>query len=238
MLQSVTRRSVLGAAAMGAVGMAMPLRAQSALPVPTGPMLLTRSLERSLRDGKSIRVVRNWLVAFEQMAERIAVKGSQRGVSVDAPGKLAAFIELEERRDTNAMFPIILSASGLIVNAGSGDDAALIADAVKAGEQAIENAAKSAGEKLSAKAGLMRLQQASETYLSTLPGDLFFPSGKEVRQEQEISLGEGVDGHFSLSYLARPGDTYPWLATAERQVTTVISGNRRISREIWGMAPA
>ncbi len=233
-----SRRKALGAAALGLAGLAVPVWAKTRLAIPPHPMRLKRRLERPLRDGKFITVNRAWIVSFERFNDRIAITGRQESVLVDAPSKLAEFARLEEQRNTDKMFPIILAGNGSIVSAGRGDDTALVEDAYAAGQRAIDLASISDEHKRDAQTGLKQIRQAGDGFLATLPKDLFFPTQNEIRHNQEFALNEGVRGTLELVYRATHGDSFAWLAKAEREVITTIGPSRRISREIWSLTPA
>ncbi|WFL78624.1 hypothetical protein P7228_06055 [Altererythrobacter arenosus] len=171
------------------------------------------------------------------MPERIAITGRQIAVAVAAPPQLAALAAIEERRDTHGLFPILLGKDGRIVSVGSSEDAATVASAIAAGQAAIERALPGGPESADAVSGLMQIRSAGEGFLAALPEDLFYPAGEEFHRSQQVELEDGTSANFELLYRASPCADFPWLSEAEREVTTILGEDRRISRESWILEP-
>ena len=105
-MRGAARRAVwlAGAAAImpvGAAGAAEP-PAQAEQPAafvpPDAPMVLTRSLRRSLPGGAEIRTSRSYSIRFVREADGYRVEGALIDVAVDAPPALAALATLERAR--------------------------------------------------------------------------------------------------------------------------------------------
>lgn len=239
-----TRRTLLaGLVAAGtAGGLALPamLRAAGApLRLPAGPMRLERVLVRELGGGAAITVRRGWEVRFERQARGIIVTGRQISASVDAPPSLADLARIEEQRQTQAMFPIMLSEAGLVMAAGGGpaapDD---MASALRAAEQMIAKRPQSEERRENLRRYLAEIHRAGSGQFESLPADLFYPAGTPLRRTEAVALPGGLAGEFELVWDARPVSGEGWLATGERLVITRIEGLERRSRESWTLAPA
>ncbi len=236
-MDGISRRDVILGSAGLAACLASPAAAAPGVPLPEGPMLLSREIRRELSDGKAIVVRRSWLVRFVPNGRGIAVEGKQASASVDAPEKLRPLAELEEQRDTNGMFPILLSADGRIVGAGSGQDADDIAKAVRIAEGLIAKSNRTPTQKSEAVQYLGAIQAAGGSLLETLPPDLFYPSGREMRQHRDIALPDGATGEIELVYASSSLAGESWLERASRDIVTRLGNSERVSSEIWRMVP-
>ena len=216
------------------------LASEAGLPLPAGTMRLTRELVRELGDGAAITVRRAWAIGFVRQGRGIAVSGRQLSASVDAPPSLAGLARIEEQRDTAAMFPIILSAAGRIVAAGSDGEADDddFAPALRAAEQIIASRPQSEDRRASLRRYLAEIHRAGSGQFDTLPADLFYPLGTPLRREETLTLPDGLEGAFTLVWNARAVPGSGWLAEGEREIVTRIEGLERRSREIWTMTPA
>ena len=238
-----TRRTLLaGIVAAGTVGgLALPamLRAAGApLRLPAGPMRLERVLVRELGGGATITVRRGWEVRFEQQARGIIVTGRQISASVDAPPSLADLARIEEQRGTQAMFPIMLSDTGLVLAAGGGPAAAIdMAAALRAAEQMIAKRPQSEERRENLRRYLAEIHRAGSGEFDSLPADLFYPAGTPLRRVEAVALPGGLAGEFELVWDARAVPGEGWLASGERLVITRIEGLERRSREGWTLAP-
>jgi len=241
-----TRRTLLagliGVWVAGALAGPARLRAASlapALPLPEGTMRLERVLLRELGGGAAIAVRRGWDIAFARSARGVVISGSQIAVSVEAPPNLAELARIEEQRDTQAMFPILLSDTGLILASGSAPIAPTdIASALQAAERLIAERPQSEERRANVRRYLAEIHRAGSGQFEALPPDLFYPSGTPLRRIETVALPGGLTGTFELSWDARPAAKGGWLAAGERQIVTRIEGQERRSREVWTLAPA
>lgn len=241
-----TRRTLLAALlGLGAVGgprgLIAPLLAAPDLPLrlPDTPLRLDRVLQRGIGEAAAITVRRSWDVRFERQGRGIITTGVQITAEVSAPPHLAALARIEQQRDTNGMFPLILAEDGLILTPGStpvSSDA--IADALRAAETLIARQPVPADERERYRLYLAQVHQAGATVLDTLPSDLLFPAGAPVEHSETIALPDGLSGQFSLSYSAQPQADAPWLQRAERRVVTEITGLTRSASEVWTLGPS
>lgn len=212
------------------------LSAEETLALPSGDMVLTRVLERSLADGKSIIVERQWIIRFDRTETGIAILGRQLSARVDAPPSLRQLAELEERRSTNAMFPILLDAQGRIVSAGRPADGDLRQAAYVTATETLASTLDDAARLADARAGLASVQKSSENWLTQIPQDLFYPAAQGSHMAKDLALDGGLKGSFKLDYDAKASESGAWLSKAERQVTTEIGGQRKVSRESWTLS--
>ena len=224
--------------AAGLAAMAMPLRAQAQLRLPEGPLTLTRELTRDLRDGKRIRVTRQWAVTFQRNARSIKVSGYQTSVRVDAPDRLRRLAQIEEERDASGLFPIILSENGTIMMGGRKDDDSSLAKAVETASAMIAGSNRSAPDKAAAQQHLGTMQRASQPILDTMPKDLFFPQNAPIHDVRPVSLPDGGTGEFELTFSARAAEGGAWLSRAERRITTRLGADERHSTEVWTLQPS
>lgn len=209
----------------------------SQLSIPDGPMRLTRRLERGLRGGASIVVVRDWSVSFRRQGRGIAIVGSQLSASVDAPEKLAPIAKIEETRSTAGMWPILLAGDGRIVAAGKHTEDVDVAAAVREAEAMF--ARRKSSENVTAERAfyLAQLQQASHALIDQLPADLFFPTGGRWETVQPVELPNGLVGEFELVYTSQRAPGSSWLAFASRRVVTRVGGDQRRSLDEWRLEP-
>jgi hypothetical protein len=114
----MTARAFLlaGIAAIAPAAMAQPVPAASssvtAFTPPEGPVLISRTVVRSLFDGKEVRATRRYLVWFRPDPAGWRLEGELREVIVDVPPSLEQFAGLERNRVEPGFFPILLDAAG------------------------------------------------------------------------------------------------------------------------------
>jgi hypothetical protein len=233
-----TRRTMLAAllglsAACGLTGLAAPLRA-APLRLPDTPLRLERRLARALGETATLVVERSWEVRFARQGRGIIVTGTQIAASVDAPPNLAELARIEQQRDTSAMFPLMLTDSGLIMGSPGADlrDADLAA-ALRAAEALIAQQPAPADARARNLQYLALLHRAGAGAFDTLPADLLFPVNTPVERAETITLPDGLIGSYALAYHARTQSDASWLDQAERRVMTRIDGLERRSTERW-----
>lgn len=241
-MAGTTRRQLLAGltGAGAALALPAPLRAlaAAALPLPEGPMRLTRELVRELGDGAAITVRRGWDIGFARQARGIVVSGTQVSVAVDAPPSLAQLARIEEQRDTGGMFPIMLADTGLILASGNAAAPAQdIAAALRAAEKLIAARTDNGAERNALRRYLGEIHRAGSGQFDSLPPDLFFPATIPQRRVETVSLPGGLSGEFTLSWEARTAPGAGWMAECEREIVTRIDTLERRSREVWTMGP-
>lgn len=238
-MAGTTRRRLLTGliAAGGIMAFVPPLRAMAnaPLPLPGGPLRLTRELVRELGDGTAITVRRGWNVTFARQGRGMMLAGTQVSASVDAPPSLADLARIEQQRSTAAMFPVMLSETGRVVATGSAP--ADLSEALRTAEKMIAARPQSEGQRDKLRRYLADIHRAGTGQFETLPADLFAPAGTPLRRVEPVSLPGGMTGAFELVWDARANPDTGWLVTGERQIITRIAELERRSREVWTLGP-
>jgi hypothetical protein len=205
---------------------------------PESPQVLTRTVWRSLADGKQIMIRRRYAVQFTRLGEGFLLDGKLLDAAVEAPPMLAAMAELERKRGDDGLFPLQLDAAGRIL-----DDARPL----RVASGLRDNARERAQGLLAATPLASSLQQESGAFLNQLsaqgvptawPADLFNPASGERSERRRIALPGGQEGevHVSVKVIGAQPEGLP--RSVERTVTTVLAGTARTSREQWTLAPA
>ena len=206
---------------------------------PSEPMVLTRTLVRTLRDGKEIVVRRSYAVRFTANGDGYLLEGHQIEASVDAPAKLASLADIERSRIDEDMFPIRLDAAGQIAapQHKPGLKSPAHDAAVRQSHRLVDQSKLSPALKQEAHQQVTQLGAASADG-EDWPADLFSPLATDRTQRQRFALPDGgVDEvEVSIRIVGKADSGIP--ARVERTVTTVISGDSRISREVWTLGPA
>lgn len=208
------------------------------LALPQGPMIFTRVLTRELHDGKQVIVTRKWRIEFAQLEIGFEIIGKQVFVKVDAPERVRAIAQIEEKRPTDEMFPIVLNDEGAIERIGEIDNSASIQAAADKARQVISALSRSEDEKAQMREVIMRLEHAKEDILGSMPSDLFFPHRLQFSESKQLSLPDGSLGKFTVSYHAIVSLAGPWLQHARRHIKTQIGENCRNSYEVWTLEKA
>ena len=223
---------MLAQGAFGAPAFAMP-----PLLAPSGPQVLSRRLERSLRGDARLVIERRWRIAFSPQGRRIAITGTQIAAEVEAPEVLAPMAAIERNRPTDTMWPIVLSDEGRIVGAGEETRQEDFDAMLRKAREVIATLPIPPAERSAKQEGLASLKVLGTSLLERLPDDLFVPSGQPQHQARTVALPGGLTGEYELTYEAQSAPGSPWLARAVRQVTTRVEGTEDRSREEWTLAP-
>lgn len=240
-MSAPTRRGALGLVLGAGIGFGLgpaAAFAQSPIALPEGPQRLTRRIERSLSDGKWIKVSRRWEVAFSRQGQSIALTGQQLDCQVDAPSSLAPLTAIEKARSTAEMWPILLNGSGLIFAAGNGVAARDVNNAIEVAQRMIAERPIPASERSALREHLASVRRTSSSLLEQLPDDLFFPVAGPMRAVRSMELPGGMVGEFELSYSAMAVPDKGWLDRAERMIVTRLAGTEQIAREYWELRAA
>lgn len=241
-MRGVSRRVWL----RGAAALALPVI--GALPVtaraqnhrfapPSGPMLYTRRLERSLADGAKLTVSRSFAVRIEPAGGGYRVTGEQVGVEVEAPEKLASFARIERERTELGLFPLTLDARGRILGDEPAPIDTRIEGAVREAVAMIEQRPRPPAER----AELLRFVEAvhlsAGTLVSELPLDLFAPSPEPRRESGNVALPGGETGAVSVMFTAIVDPANGLMREARREVVTEFGGESRLTVESWQLEP-
>ncbi len=238
---SIARRQALRnvSAAFGVIsfgGLASAAAAKEDAGHAIGHRLLSRTIERSLKDSKRLIVSRSWSVSFEASGQGTVIRGSQRSVDVDAPARLAPLARIERGRSTDGMFPILLSDEGLIVAAGESHSATDMRKALSTAKDLLGTDSMTKSEERNVEATLRQIGQASNRLIETLPADLFFPRQPVVETRRPLALSNGTSGEFVMRYETTRNPATGLMVRAERVITTVLGGEKRASRELWTLS--
>lgn len=239
---TITRRHALllslSAFSYALAGGAVPALSAQSVAHPTDAMVLTRKLVRHLSDGNAIIVTRSWRLDFTVQARGIAVNGKQVSVKVEAPPVLARFVEIEEARTTDGMFPLLLAEDGTIMAAGNQSDKNDVQSAIDAALALFRERGLSAANARTQGQIMTQMQSAGSSALEQLPGDLFYPSTTPFSEVRTVALPEGAQGEFEVNWTASVHDGTSLLKTARREIITRIGDSERRSIEEWSLAAA
>ena len=231
-----SRRSVLHAigtlALLPLAGTRAVAASRAAVSFPQGPILLRRKLVRSLKDGASIDVVREWSCRFEKLGAGARMQGHQVAVEVAAPPPLKAMAAIEEARDASGFLPLELDRTGLIVDwsqaTGSGVD-----QAVSRAIDMFEEKVARAGDKQTSKEFVMSVGSTAAELVSQIPRDLLFPTPGRHADARSVELADGSSGTYEVSIAVQIYAENGLLRSFERSVTTKVGGSARLSNETW-----
>ncbi|MFM5953337.1 MAG: hypothetical protein ACKOPE_03415 [Novosphingobium sp.] len=203
---------------------------------PNGPLVLTRTLYRSLADGKEVVVTRRFAIRITPEADGYRIDGEQIDASVVAPPMLSALAELERKRIESGIFPARLNQQGLILGAAPRTDPAPREAAIRLASTMIEGARMPDPDKRARDTGL---RQVSGAYSETAwPEFLFNPGLGERRDARRIALPGGAEGEVEVRVEVQGLMDGGLPRRLERTVTTRLSGTNRVLREVWTIAPA
>lgn len=204
---------------------------------PQSPLVLSRTVWRSLPDGKHIMVRRRYAVKISSDGDGYVVDGNLIDATVEAPPRVQLLAELERRRPDTALFPMRLDRNGLIRGpAGSRPEPLVQSDAAHGtnGILAGSGLTPAAREQASAMLGSV-LSAASAG--AAWPADLFNPLRARSHETRRIPLPGGSEGEVDVSInvagnvAGGAGFTLP--QQFERTVVTTLEGSQRTTREVW-----
>jgi len=181
--------------------------------------------------------VRSWKVWFERNGAGAQVFGQQESVVVRAPNVVAPLAEVERTRPTDTLYPVTLNSAGLIVVHGP---SIRDVDARKALAHATKLVAardRPAEIKLLERRDLEQIAQQFSAFGESLPADLFFPSGRSLKQTRSLALPNGKRGSYTSTYQTSATRGRRWLKEARRAIVTNINGIERAASEAWSLEP-
>ncbi|WP_305700402.1 hypothetical protein [Novosphingobium sp.] len=200
---------------------------------PQTPVVLSRTIWRSLPDGKNIMVRRSYEVRIAALDDGYLVNGALLDTVVEAPPPVAMLAELERKRPDAGPFPLRLDRHGIITEvAESPADGAARADATRGSALILKKAAQSGDAQDKALAVLTRVL-SSTSGSAAWPIDLFNPAQNNRHEVRRVPLPGGASGEVDVSInVQRPGPG-PLPELFERTVITRLDGSERTSREVW-----
>lgn len=203
---------------------------------PPGPLVMTRTVWRSLSDGKQIVVRRTYAVHFVRDGSGYRLEGQLVEAQVDAPAAIAPLAELERKRPDTGMFPIRLDSRGTVLQAGQPDgDAESRAAGLRAGQALIGAAQRSAARKRETLKLMGQMMHAAPQ--TPWPTELFRAVLGEQHRHSRMALPTGGEGQVDVT--TRISQVLPGglAGSFERIVTTSLEGHDSTSREVWTFAP-
>jgi hypothetical protein len=202
---------------------------------PNVPIVLTRTVYRTLVDGKELVVSRRYAIRFSRLSDGFRLDGELIDAQVSAPPSLAALADIERKRVDNGLFPALLDQHGLIRSGLIGAvDAQTRLTAVDRAKTTI------GGSKLptSSKRTLDTLtgQVANSSHGTSWPVFLFNPGAAEHFEARKVALPDGSEGEVEVRVRAEGRLVGSLPKLVERRVTTRLAGTTRTSREVWTLS--
>ena len=205
---------------------------------PSGPPVLSRTVIRGLSDGKQIVVERSFRVQFAASGNGFVLTGAPIGVKVDVRPVLARMGELERQRSEPGPFPLMIDSRGSIhaANITEAPDQSARGAAQQVGSGLLKSAAVSEQTKREPVQALVVM--AGDTRGSPWPVDLFNATDAERHQHRTVALADGSQGEDDVLVRIEKWLPCGMPALFERIIATDLSVTRRVSREVWSLAPA
>jgi hypothetical protein len=201
---------------------------------PSNTLTLTRTVYRSLSDGKEIVVTRRYAIRFSPEVDGYRLDGEFIGAEVDAPPALAGLAEIERKRLDTGLFPARLDSYGLIRSMGGKIDPEAKQKTIDAAGKVL---AKSpiGGEAKRESVGLVS-QLANGASPSAWPRFLFNPGAGERVDTRKVPLPDGSQGEVEVRVSAEGLMPGGMAHKVERVITTRLEGTTRVSREVWTLS--
>lgn len=200
---------------------------------PQNPLVLSRTVWRSLPDGKNIMVRRRYQVRIAADGDGYLVDGALLDTVVEAPPPVAMLADIERKRPDAGPFPLRLDRHGLITgtNAAPADSAAR-AEVARAAAQILNQTPQSAPLRGKSMDALNRVL-ASANGGTAWPVDLFNPARNSHHEVRRVPLPGGSQGEIDVSISVERPQLGQLPQQFERTVITRLDGSERISREVW-----
>jgi hypothetical protein len=203
---------------------------------PQAPLLLTRTLQRPLPDGKAVVTRRAYAVRIVRDGAGYRVEGNLAETRVEAPPALAALAEIERHRNDTGLFPILLDANGMIVGGGSVQSDGSFDRAAIVAAQAIGGSGLPGLDMLQAQSFVQQLRTRAAR--SIWPADIFHPIPGKRSETRAIAMPDGGEGHVTIAIETKGAGSGGQLALLGRVVTTDLAGDTRTTREEWQLSRA
>ncbi|MFM5948898.1 MAG: hypothetical protein ACKOPM_06675 [Novosphingobium sp.] len=215
-------------------GSAFAETAASQFAPPSTTLTLTRTVFRSLSDGKQIIVTRRYAIRFSPEADGYRLDGELIDAEVDAPPALAGLAEIERKRSDIGLFPAKLDSHGLIRSTGGAVDAQIKQKTVDVAGRLIASAPLDRDAKRDS-AGLVT-QLANASAPSSWPRFLFNPGMGPRVDTRKVPLPDGSQGEVEVKVSAEGLMPGGMAHKVERVITTRLEGTTRVSREVWTLS--
>ena len=200
---------------------------------PQKPLVLSRTVWRSLPDGKHIMVKRSYEVRIAADGDGYVVDGALIDTVVEAPPPVALLADLERKRVDAGPFPLRLDRHGQITgtNAAASDRAAR-SEAARASALILNQARQSDARGAGSMEALNRILAAANGG-AAWPVDLFNPARNRHHEVRRVPLPSGNQGEVDVSINVASPEPGNLPQQFERTVITRLDGSERISREVW-----
>lgn len=204
---------------------------------PQNSLVLSRTVWRSLPDGKNIMVRRRYEVRIAADGDGYLVNGALLDTVVEAPPPVAMLAELERKRPDAGPFPLRLDRHGQITgtNAVKADSAAQ-AETARTAAQILKQAPQAASLRNKSLEALNRAL-ASANGGTGWPVDLFNPARNSHHELRRVPLPGGNQGEIDVLINVERPELGQLPQQFERTVITRLDGSERISREVWTIGP-
>ena len=205
---------------------------------PPSPMLLTRELRRSLSDGKEVISRRSYAVRFTPEAGGgYRVDGRLVAVDVEVPSHLEALAAVERARGDEGLFPIHLTARGLITEQqtvavrGTPQTRNLV-------DTMIAKSPLPPGQRGSVKGFVATLLAHPELAGGHWPAELFHPMTGSRREVRDYALADGSPAATTVLIDVQGDGPGGLLQHCHRTIVTEAGGTAQRSEEIWTLTAA
>lgn len=228
---------VLGAA-LPAIAAGMAAQAEALSPAtfvaPREPLVLTRTVWRTLHDGQQIIVRRSYLLAFTRDAGGFVVTGRQLTSEVEAPTAIDAIARIERNRTDLMAFPLRLDILGMIRTGIQPAGASAYLEGSNAARALMAGAKLSPVDQRTGEAFLADI--AARGGAVPWPTDLFNPRAPSRTDQREVTLPDGSMGKLTMTLSAELAQGGGLPSKVSREVVSEFNGTRRVSREEWAFA--
>ena len=198
---------------------------------PSDPIMLTRTVWRSLYDDKEIVSRRRYAIRFVPRGDGFAVFGELVESAVDAPPALFALAELERSRADSFLFPMQLDSNGRMVAEKQSLDSAVHGQGARTAQQMVRASQLTNPEKDQAESLID--QMAGIGGGADWPMDLINPERQKRQEMRRMKLPGGGEGEINVSLTVQGLLQGGLPRTVERTVVTELAGTRKITREQW-----
>ena len=228
--------AALASSALAAPRDGAPPAPDRAFTPPQSDLILSRTVWKSLSDGKHIMVRRRYAVRIVAEDGGYVVNGQEIDATVEAPAAVALIAEYERNRKDAGPFPIRLDPQGQIraQNAVASDPAAR-AELAERAARVISGSALSSGARQQA-SGMIGKVIAGQGAFTPWPEELFSPEAASHAEQRTIPLPDGREGEVEVAVKVSPGRLGVLPEAVERTVITRYEGDQRVSRELYTLA--
>ncbi len=200
---------------------------------PPNPLVLSRTVWRSLPDGKHIMVQRNYEVRFAAEGDGYIVDGALIDTVVEAPPPVAMLADLERSRADAGPFPLHLDRQGQIIKTSADvADRTARTEATRTSALILNQLGRSTLPRVESLEALNRVLAAANGG-AAWPVDLFNPTRNRHHEIRKVALPTGNQGEVDVSISVEASSPGNLPQQFERMVITRLGSSERVSREVW-----